>query len=48
MTFHDVSKMLEYFRKNPISYEINGIGEPCLSKGMTFHDASDNLIDLIA
>ena len=29
MTFHDVSKMLKYFRKNPIYNEITGIGKPC-------------------
>ena len=31
MTFHDVNEMLDYFRKNPISYEINAIGEPCFA-----------------
>ena len=35
MTFHDVSEMLKYFRKNPINYEINGIGEPCHATPVT-------------
>ena len=29
MEFHDASEMLEYFRKNHISFEIDGIGKPC-------------------
>ena len=27
--FQGASKMLKYFRKNPITYKINGIGKPC-------------------
>ena len=27
--FYGASKMLKYFRKNPITYKINGIGKPC-------------------
>ena len=27
--FHGAPEMLKYFRKNPITYEINGIGKPC-------------------
>ena len=40
--FHGASEMLKYFRKNPITYKINGIGKPCHSKATHYSSSDDS------